>query len=218
MKRLRFILYFKNLRSRANKKLKNIYWNIISKFYINRAEIIADDILSFINDGDLVLDFGCGPMLISKNIASKKDISSIGIDIDKYQINKGNFIMYDGGPLPFQKNKFDVALAIFALHHTEDPEFYLNELARITKGRIIICEDTYTNFIEEIFTKSQCYISNFLSGEMDIRKRNFKSVEEWKKIFQDNNLKLLTFRRFYPLFNFHLPTKNIIMELKKSEF
>ena len=194
---------------------KSFVLKVANKSLKNRAKIIGNKLLGFINEGDSILDFGCGEMSISKYIGSQKSVSVTGIDTSNYFIKEENYIKYEGGRLPFDDNKFDVVMAIFVLHHTSDLDFYLKELIRVSKNKIIICEDTYVNKKEEIFTKYSCYFSNILIGSLDM-KRNFMSVSEWKDFFTNYNVKLQSFERFYPS-KLKFPfIRNVIIELKKD--
>ena len=166
----------------------------------------------------LVLGFGCGSavhlMSVSKYIASKKKIDLTGVDVVERKIKHADFIKYEGGRLPFDDNTFDVVIASIALHHTDNSDFYLKELIRVSKDRIIICESTYTNIIQEFFTKLLCWISDSVVGDINM-KRSFKSVKEWKEAFLENNVKLVTFKWFYPHPLPWIPTGNVIMEIRK---
>jgi ubiquinone/menaquinone biosynthesis C-methylase UbiE len=55
------------------------------------------------------------------------------IDYKKNMEKNINFVKYYGGKLPFKDNQFDATAALFVIHHTDDPEFYLKELIRVTK-------------------------------------------------------------------------------------
>jgi len=187
---------------------------IIEKLYWKRTKLIGDAILPFINAGDSVLDFGCSTMAVSKYVSSKKEISFTGLDTTDYDIKDAGFIRYDGGRLPFDDNQFDVVFALFVLHHTDDPVFYLDELIRVSKSRLVVCEDTYVNKIEEIINVVVDWILNYPFGGGDVAV-NFKSVEEWKNLFKQREVKLATLKRFYPHPLPFIPTRNMIMELRK---
>ena len=200
------------------KAWKNILWPIEKKFLLKRAQIVGDQVLPFINEGDSMLGFGCGSdihlLAVSRYLASRKKIHLTCVDVIKRKIEDADFIKYEGGRLPFKDNQFDVVVASIALHHTDNPDFYLQEIIRVSKDRIIICEDTYKNKFEEFLAKFVCISSDFLVGDINM-KRSFKSVEEWKGAFEKHNVKLLTFKRFYPHPYPWIPTRNVIIELRK---
>lgn len=195
-----------------------IIWPMYKKFLLKRAQIVGDQLIPFIKEGDKVLDFGCSIMFTTKFVSSRKKILLTGIDIVNYKNLSDievKFVKYDGGKLPFKDNQFDVVVTLFVLHHTDDPKFYLNELIRVSKKTILICEDTFTNKFEGSVTKIICWFANFVEGDKNF-KRNFKSIKEWKQLFTKCNVKLIAMKRFYPYLIKTIPTRNMLFVLKKN--
>lgn len=188
--------------------------SVIEKIYWKRTRLIGDAILPYVDADNSVLDFGCSTMEVTRYISSKKKIHLTGLDTTNYGIKDANFIKYNGGRLPFNDGQFDVTLALFVLHHTNDPIFYLDELIRVSKSKILICEDTYVNKIEEIINLAVDWILNYPFGVGNVAV-NFKSLDEWKRLFFQRKVKLVSLERFYPHPFPFVPTRNIIMELRK---
>jgi ubiquinone/menaquinone biosynthesis C-methylase UbiE len=189
---------------------------IIKKLLTKRTHLLGEKILPFIQEGESVLDFGCSDMAILKYIASKKKISFTGIDIFDYNVQDANFIKYDGGKLPFKDEQFDVVLSLFVLHHTDNSPFYLKELIRVSKRKIILCEDTYQNKIEEILAKLMHCIYNYnLIKNINKRPINFKSIKEWNELFEKNKVNIKTFKRISSFPFSFIPTRMVIIELWK---
>jgi len=178
-----------------------------------RTELMTDILLPYLNQGDSVLDFGCGSMRLSRYISTKIKIDLTGIDIRDYDINDAKYVKYPGGKLPFKDNEFDVVLSIFVLHHTDKPEYYLEELARVSKKKIILCEDVYTNRFGKVLTKFIDWVTN--APYKREAGNNFKKVEEWKKLFKKNNLEITTLKRFYPHPVPLIPSNNVLMVVNK---
>ena len=180
-----------------------------------RARNIGEALLPYLKSGDEVLDFGCGSMTVARHIISKKKVKITGVDVVDYLKEDFKFIKYDGGKLPFKNDSFDTVIAAFVLHHTENPEFYLKELKRVSRKKIILMEDTYKNFLEKALT----YIVDFIANKMihsGVKVPfNFKSISEWRELFKKHKLKLTKMKRFYSHYHFILPTRNVIMILKK---
>jgi len=198
--------------------LIDIIWPIYKKQLLKRAQIVGNQLMPFIKEGDRVLDFGCSIMFTTKYVSSRKKILLTGIDVINYKnLSDGDikFVKYDGGKLPFKEDQFDVVVTLFVLHHTNNPEFYLKELIRVSKKTILICEDTYINKFEGSVTKLICWFANFTAGDKNL-KRNFKSIEEWKELFTKCNVKLIAMKRFYPYLIKKIPTRNILFTLRKN--
>ena len=195
----------------------NVIWPIYKKYLLKRAQIVGDQLIPFIKEGDQVLDFGCSIMFTTKYVLSRKKILLTGIDVVNYKNlsdKKIKFVKYDGSKLPFKDNQFDVVITLFVLHHTDDPEFYLKELIRVSKKTILICEDSYINKFERAITKLICWSANYISGDKNLN-RNFKSIKEWKQLFTKCNVKLIERKRFYPYIIKTIPTRNILFVLQK---
>lgn len=186
-------------------------------WFINRrAWLIAKEILPYVNDGDKVLDFGCGDMIVSKLIAEKKKIEAVGIDTVAINHTDFKVIKYEGGRLPFEDNEFDVVISSFVLHHTDNPEFYLEELKRVSRRKIVLMEDVYNNKVEEKITKAMdLFLNRALSKEIKVP-YNFRSVSQWKENFEKMGLKLDNIKRFYPYPIPLFATNNVVMVLRKS--
>lgn len=193
----------------------NLSQKLLKNFIAKRAKLVGEQILPFIFDNENILDFGCGNMFISDFIAKNRQVDITGLDIIDYNTGKFKFIKYKEGKLPIKDDIFDVAIAAFVLHHTENPSFYLRELRRITRKRIILIEDTYVNKFEQTVTYIVDWVGNHLESCSINIPFNFKSIIEWKRLFIHNSLELQKLIRFYPHPVPWIPTRNIIMVLKK---
>jgi ubiquinone/menaquinone biosynthesis C-methylase UbiE len=144
-------------------------------------KLFYDTMKDLIDSNARVLDFGCGPGIISEFFGN----NYIGIDIDETRIIQARkmyetkqFLLVDESSkkLPFYDNQFDVILCNDCLHHISDSTIQqiLPEWQRVLSenGVIIIREpkkDTYflTYFITEIFENGY----------------NVRTTTEYKNIF-----------------------------------
>ncbi len=161
-----------------------------------RTIIIAEEILPSLTGAKTILDFGCGNMLISKYIVEKlnKKIKITGLDVIDLNMTDLNHVLYDGKKIPFKDKQFDVVIAIFALHHTDNPKEMLKECIRVARYKVILAEDIYQNRIEEIITKGADWIINHFALSQDTQS-NFLSINEWKEEFLKNNVRLAQVKR-----------------------
>jgi len=200
--------------------LHHIYWskyskngNDINNNYIKiRAIKNANKIKSIIPKNinlynkEVFVDIGCGDGSITSELAKiYKFKKSIGVDVENWfdtYTNKDKnieLVITDGKTINIKDNSVDVILCNHVLHHIENLDDMLNEIARIIKkdGILIIKEhncyykelsyviDIYHALYELVFKKKQNdkfidnYYSNYLSDKelyAKLKKRNFEII------------------------------------------
>jgi SAM-dependent methyltransferase len=140
-----------------------------------------------------VLDFGNGSGAIAYTLARECTAHVVGVDVAQNSLFDIPAVAYDGEWLPFRDRTFDVVYAIFVLHHCTDVDKVLNECARVSKGRIILIEDVWTNwwnrfwmyFFHLLFDLFMVILTVFTSAtwKTDFRYR-FKDQAGWKGCFE----------------------------------
>ena len=91
-----------------------------------------------------VLDIGCG-YTANENATTLCDV----IDLQKEYPDK-QFVKLNSKNLPFRDKEFDFVIASHVLEHVENPEFFINELQRISnKGYIEIPTTLEDNLVFE---------------------------------------------------------------------
>ena len=202
--------------------LHRIYWSKYStdssesnssnnnNYIISRAIKNANKIKSIIPKNinlynrDIFVDIGCGDGSITSEIAKiYKFKKTIGVDVENWfdtYTNKNTnikMVITDGKTINIKDNSVDVILCNHVLHHIENLNEMLDEIARIIKkdGLLIIKEhncyykelsyviDIYHALYELVFRKKQNdkfienYYSNYLSDKelyAKLKKRNFE--------------------------------------------
>ena len=107
-------------------------WNIWSEFGIFR---------DYIQDGDKVLDAGCGNGRLLELLKDKKidylgvDISDKLIELAKKKYPQNNFLIADTLNLPFPDNNFDKVFSVAVLHTI--PSFEFREKALLELRRVL---------------------------------------------------------------------------------
>jgi ubiquinone/menaquinone biosynthesis C-methylase UbiE len=182
----------------------SIYKN--AKYKKAKSRVVAFSSL-IPSDTELLLDFGCGNMYVDKLLSqSYPNLKIIGLDMVKHHDldNSGfpnlTFQLYDGHWIPFPDDHFDCALAVAALHHTDDPEKYLRELVRVTKKskNIIILEATYTTVFGWLFLQLNDRVRNFILKPELKGPLNFLSENQWNQLFHDLSLQLKEVKKVRP--------------------
>lgn len=173
--------------------------SIYKKLSQGRSAVFAKRIAPLIGDEDYLLDFGCGNMYTAQLLVKMKPgVKILGIDVVRDQ----NLIDLSDQPgLSFELSgtnqidqpdkKFDGVIALAALHHTPDPEFFLSELKRVVKpnGYLILVEEMAINWLDKIYISSQDYILNNLKSGIPVP-LNFRYLHEYLNEFKKQNLRI----------------------------
>lgn len=122
--------------------------------YRRWAVPLVDDALSKIRvKGAKILDIGCGPGLLAKELASRSKYFDVyGIDMSPHAIKMARKNCKDFGGvhfkeanaynLPFSDSTFDLVACKDSLHHFDAPQKALKEMLRVTKkGGVLYIQD-----------------------------------------------------------------------------
>jgi len=127
--------------------------------YLNVKQI---DWKLFENFSGDILDVGCGIPIDAIVLGSMQRVRSISIvDIKQpivTNVPKSTFFLADATKLPFQDDKFDVAMSFSAIEHLPDREGqkkWIAEMVRVTKpgGKILITVDNSWSLLNRIFDR-----------------------------------------------------------------
>ncbi|MEO7175092.1 MAG: class I SAM-dependent methyltransferase [Saprospiraceae bacterium] len=169
-------------------------------FYKNlsgaRSNHIAQKVAPLLPQNAHVLDFGAGNMYTAKKLIElRPDLTILGLDVvfdQNLQLDQANsnitFQEYPGGAIPFESGKFDAVLACSAMHHTPDPEFYLDEFERVLKpnGTIVLVEEMYINPLDFVLIAGQDWILNKMKKGVPVP-LNFRSNKHYLAEFTRRN-------------------------------
>ena len=167
-------------------------WKIFQRFYERAGEKMVKEIEEFVL-GQKVLDLGCGSGIFGKKISEKLKKEVMGIDVIDKRVYPITFQIYDGKNIPFSNDYFDVVIIAFVLHHTKDPISILKEAKRVGK-RIIIFEDLSEGILGKVYCFLHWITWNLFFGKSP--NFNFYTTKEWKEIFKNLGLKLISEKDF----------------------
>jgi ubiquinone/menaquinone biosynthesis C-methylase UbiE len=167
-------------------------WKIFQRFYERAAEKMVKEIEEFVL-GQKVLDLGCGSGIFGKKISEKLKKEVMGIDVIDKRVYPITFQIYDGKSIPFSNDYFDVVIIAFVLHHTKYPISILKEAKRVGK-RIIIFEDLSEGILGKVYCFLHWITWNLFFGKSP--KFNFYTAKEWKEIFKNLGLNLISEKDF----------------------
>jgi SAM-dependent methyltransferase len=138
-----------------------------------------------------ILDVGCGSgdlaLLVMK---IRPDVSIEGIDVLVRPHTAIPVTKYDGYHIPFEADAFDAAMVIDVLHHTDDPEAVLAEIARVAP-QIVIKDHLRDGLVAGLTLRLMDWVGNAAHG---VRlPYNYLSLRNWKTIWSKLNLRSSSF-------------------------
>lgn len=178
----------------------------LSKYYQWTIPIL-EDLKKILNKNNkyLILDAGCGPGYLTKELALafKKSIV-YGLDYSKYTINLAQknceginnvkFVVQNILKTKFKDNFFDLIVCKDSLHHFKNPNNAINEMLRILKKDGVI-------YIQDLRRDVPLYIlKTIIPPDNNMKKLIYYSVrsaytkKEILHILKENNIKKFDFK------------------------
>ena len=133
-----------------------------------------------------VLDVGCGSGDLAVLIMQMRpDVTIEGIDVLVRPDTAIPVHAFDGAHIPFADNAFDAAIVVDVLHHTDDPEAVLAEIARIAP-MVIIKDHLRDGLAANTTLRFMDWVGNAAHG---VRlPYNYLSRNEWTRIWRTLDL------------------------------
>lgn len=186
---------------------------LVAPVYNWRTRRIAQTLGPRFSTGETVLDFGIGDGEVARAIVAQSGCHLTGLDTITYGDSGLDCVLYDGHDIPLANDSFDTVMALFVLHHCADPDRALAECRRVSRRRLLIVEEVFTNRLEAVFTSAEDWVTNrLLSGDVDIP-LNFRSLTDWRATFRRMGLTQRSERTFRPLP--FIPLRTVLFELEK---
>ena len=105
-----------------------------------RVRALAKNIETMIPSGTrTLLDVGCGDGTLARAVVRRRpEIEPNGVEIRARPQTAIPVREFDGLQLPFADQSFDVVMLVDVLHHAEEPQTLLSEVARVAAKCVII--------------------------------------------------------------------------------
>lgn len=160
----------------------------ITNFKDKRRNVSKSELIGgFLNDSKTILDIGTGSGGFAYFL-SQKNFKVTPVDVvDKTVQNHIDPIIYDGLHLPFEDKSFDASMLITVLHHCPNPEQVFAEAVRVSKTKIIVLEDVYSN---KIMKRLTWFMDSLVNMEFRGHPHSNKSDAQWEALFKKHNLKV----------------------------
>ena len=124
-------------------------------------------------------------MFIAKELVRSKNVVVHGLDVIDMKLTNLPLTIFDGTGVPFGDKCYDISLLIGVLHHVNDQEKLLKEVARVTSLKIILFEDIYRSRVGENWVKLRDIIGNLPEEPKMNFALNFRSENEWERFFDE---------------------------------
>lgn len=153
-----------------------------------RLKIKLGRISRHLRPGESVLDLGSGHGGLCLALREQ------GLEVHPVDVVDHSFFpevkptLYDGKVLPFADGQFDVTLLVTVLHHTPDPDAVLREAKRVTRGRIVVMEDIYSNTLQKHLTY---FTDSLVNLEFEGHPHTNRTDAEWLATFERLGLRVV---------------------------
>lgn len=112
-----------------------------------RAERLVRFVVPDLPGFGSILDVGSGTGHNAEYLTRTTPLEVVEADVvDIHLVGRGP-VLFDGVLLPFRDAAFPASILLFVLQYSQDPVVLLRELRRVTSGRVIVLQSTYSGTI-----------------------------------------------------------------------
>lgn len=185
-------------------------FNLIDKVI---ARLRLRKVSKFVDDNDVILDFGCGSNSFLLTSIKENIKAGFGLDYDVEEIKNENLIYinykFNDGKLPFENNFFDKIFLLAVLEHIEIEQVNMLflEFKRILKkrGKIVLTTPTPAS---KGLLEFLAYRLKLISTKEIMDHKKYYDKKEILKISKKCGMKLIN----YSLFQFGLNSRAIFLK------
>jgi SAM-dependent methyltransferase len=156
-----------------------------------RARQLVEQVRAWLPAEGPVLDLGSGTGHLSARLESALGLEVVGADVSDMHVVGRPPVLIADGVLPFEEGTFSAALLCFMLHYPSDPSGVLADVARTTRGPIILVQSLHSGRlgyawlrVREFFWTTVAFHVSKLVGyvpphaKFSLRARRFYSEQE----------------------------------------
>lgn len=109
-----------------------------------RARKLIEQIRAWLPSDGPVLDLGSGTGHLSAGLERDLGLQMVTADVSDIHVVGPPPVLIDDGLLPFDDAQFSAAVLCFMLAYPNDPAAVLKEVARVTRGPIVVVQSLYS--------------------------------------------------------------------------
>ena len=110
-----------------------------------RAGQLMEQVRAWLPTEGPVLDLGSGTGHLSARLETDLGLEVVTADVSDIHVVGPPPVLIADGVLPFEEGTFSAALLLFMLAYPNDPASVLAEVARVTRGPVILVQSLYSN-------------------------------------------------------------------------
>jgi len=199
-----------------SKRALGWYRRKLRRRHVAFAYDMAKEIANYLGRGQQVIDIGCGNGFIAHHLSALLATPVIGVDIFDQPEAPIAYGQFDGERLSaYADDSFDAALLCYVLHHCQDIEALLAEVARVVRpgGQVVIYEDLPTTSFDRLLCWRHDRAWRSRSGNS-----SFFDAETWPKIFSQAGFTLKRARGLSRLRDINHPVDRrlYLLEVKRD--
>jgi len=174
----------------------NPFRRLFDRLELRRAHKIARKLRRYIRPGEHVLDVGCGPLVVADELQKLTGARVLGIETLDYRKRPLPMALYSGARAPFRDASFDVVVIGFVLHHCDDGGLaVLREARRLTRGRILLLEDSFDTLFDRAAIRIVDKLLNYIENPAIPVPYRFRPSWDWKSLFGELGLTMTKMER-----------------------
>ena len=168
-----------------------------------RARQLVEQVSGWLPNQGPVLDLGSGTGHTSARVERELKLEVVTADVSDIHLVGPPPVLIADGSLPFAEGTFSAALLVFMLHYPSDPRGLLKEVARVTRGPIILVQSLHSGRLgygwlrvrEFLWTYVAFHVSKFIGyvspgARFTMHARRFYTAEALRRELENAGLRV----------------------------
>ena len=159
-----------------------------------RARRLMEQVSAWLPEKGPVLDLGSGTGHLSARLERELGLEVVAADVSDIHVVGPPPVLIADGVLPFVAGKFSAALLFFMLAYPNDPAGVMGEVARVTRGPIIVMQSLHSSRLGYAWLRVREFLWTFVAfhlskvvryvpsdAEFTMHTRRFYTAEELQR-------------------------------------